>query len=89
MADRMMFLLRSIPASAGEPHGRQQTYIHTGVYPRECGEPPTAKARAYVLRVYPRECGGTGAVSKLPPSIRGLSPRVRGNQLQAKCSRLR
>ena len=47
--------------------------------PACAGEPPGFQRSGFALPVYPRVCGGTH-LGRLPIStIRGLSPRVRGN----------
>ena len=56
-----LYLVRSIPACAGEPLNDN---IIAGAH-----------------KVYPRVCGGTPAPEDWPALARGLSPRVRGNQL--------
>ena len=65
--------LRSIPACAGEPD-------LVAYYPRVCGGTDPGIRR--MLRVYHRVCGGTGRRGAEGKSDAGLSPRVRGNQLQ-------
>ena len=63
---------RSIPASAGEPHGRKAADRSIPAMRHSVSEP-----------VYPRECGGTcprsGQRMGTQQANRGLSPRVRGN----------
>ena len=51
----------------------------TGSIPANAGEPSAHHGRDRVVRVYPRERGGTAAIFLLPSSVRGLSPRTRGN----------
>ena len=57
--------------------------IHGGMpgsIPACAGEPPFLPAAKRRRRVYPRVCGGTLLRQHLRFSIRGLSPRVRGNR---------
>ena len=49
--------------------------------PACAGEPYNPRLANVELRVYPRVCGGTLPLSLSPMIGRGLSPRVRGNQL--------
>ena len=51
--------------------------------PASAGEPPRRRAGERGPRVYPRECGGTVSGLAGRESHPGLSPRVRGNQLDA------
>ena len=48
--------------------------------PACAGEPGQASPYPSMLTVYPRVCGGTGLVVPQSSHLRGLSPRVRGNQ---------
>ena len=49
--------------------------------PACAGEPILRQSQAAAVEVYPRVCGGTnGGAYEIPPR-RGLSPRVRGNQI--------
>ena len=48
--------------------------------PACAGEPSGGDVRRLADAVYPRVCGGTAAPMPLPLRVRGLSPRVRGNQ---------
>ena len=52
-----------------------------GSIPACAGEPAAAAALSAVLSVYPRVCGGTFEPSNRMSTMRGLSPRVRGNRL--------
>ena len=47
--------------------------------PACAGEPHMQPIRMMIRKVYPRVCGGTRRKRKLPGSVGGLSPRVRGN----------
>ena len=71
--------IRSIPACAGEPIGRNEPVAYTGVYPRVCGEPGRDKHSRDGFTVYPRVCGGTPVLPIVIILPAGLSPRVRGN----------
>ena len=55
-----------------------------GSIPACAGEPFPASAAAAPRSVYPRVCGGTLSASNFDCLICGLSPRVRGNPLQAR-----
>ncbi len=55
----------------------------TGSIPACAGEPPAAWTRRGSAAVYPRVCGGTAWVRLSSVSMSGLSPRVRGNRIQA------
>ena len=48
--------------------------------PACAGEPVRMIALTHERRVYPRVCGGTSGISTHPESVKGLSPRVRGNR---------
>ena len=69
----------SIPACAGEPASTPWQGRSAAVYPRVCGEPWGRPSIAGSSGVYPRVCGGTRAGLAAKGSLRGLSPRVRGN----------
>ena len=74
---------RSIPAWAGEPVKTLAAMSLAKVYPRVGGEPPWGASNMGMTRVYPRVGGGT----PLPPNFQdifdGLSPRGRGNPMDA------
>ena len=53
-----------------------------GSIPASAGEPPAAGPVRSPAGVYPRECGGTSMIRRCRFSIRGLSPRVRGNLVE-------
>ena len=53
-----------------------------GSIPARAGEPPGGRLITAIAGVYPRACGGTASAAWSFPSIEGLSPRVRGNQIQ-------
>ncbi len=52
-----------------------------GSIPACAGEPPPPRRESAPTRVYPRVCGGTGRCASNCTTSAGLSPRVRGNQL--------
>ena len=61
-------------------HSRALTNIVTPrSIPARAGKPRTPKQCAGHRRVYPRPCGETRRRPPHPPSLRGLSPPVRGN----------
>ena len=70
---------RSIPACTGEPAGCIG-YSRGGVYPRVYGGTTTALVTPAPARVYPRVYGGTSLAPFSSLTVRGLSPRVRGNR---------
>ena len=49
--------------------------------PACAGEPPDSGGLILRPEVYPRVCGGTAGISTRPVTLRGLSPRVRGNRV--------
>ena len=73
------------PRLRGNPEGVGSSGIskYGKVYPRACGGTKyQGKTSDPVLRwqVYPRACGGTQYMGDLPGnSVKGLSPRLRGN----------
>ncbi len=69
----------SIPACAGEPHGRLRLLVDHGSIPACAGEPPPFLCPLRRIRVYPRVCGGTMQRFRKLFKMKGLSPRVRGN----------
>ena len=54
-----------------------------GSIPACAGEPVAGRAHRARHRVYPRVCGGTGGAAVDSALSGGLSPRVRGNHVQA------
>ena len=56
--------------------------------PACAGEPESAESTENREAVYPRVCGGTIWKSQMPVLKWGLSPRVRGNQVQPKLADL-
>ena len=59
---------------------------HLGSIPACAGEPNPTGAYGEKSTVYPRVCGGTMCRIGSPPPSSGLSPRVRGNQMQVPVS---
>ena len=77
----------SIPACAGEPHNRWQTFLRLGVYPRVCGGTiPSGSLEYTISGLSPRVRGNrlrqTRVCSRGHFDFRGLSPRVRGNRVR-------
>ena len=71
----------SIPACAGQPCVGALAGMALTVYPRVCGA--TAAPDGFLSlpgQVYPRVCGATRKRCVLCTTMRGLSPRVRGNR---------
>ena len=65
--------VRGNPKPAGIAGGRLWSI------PACAGEPLIAVAQALAQGVYPRVCGGTRATTGCHHTLKGLSPRVRGN----------
>ena len=55
--------------------------------PACAGEPPRREAIGIQSRVYPRVCGGTAVHGVSFHALKGLSPRVRGNQVNVRRDR--
>ena len=69
-------------------HGPQrQRDESAGSIPARAGEPRGPLEAQSECRVYPRACGGTGLIQACTGSIRGLSPRVRGNPIRQSISK--
>ena len=79
--ERKVIRERSIPAPAGEPKRVLYRASAQKVYPRAWGEPISASTRASFAAVYPRACGGTHPNGSDLSIAHGLSPRLRGNQV--------
>ena len=58
-----------------------------GSIPAHAGEPGSPSSSFKRLGVYPRACGGTSRRGLRAGSIRGLSPRMRGNRWQGEIAR--
>ena len=71
------------PRVRGNPEAVVNRLDSTRSIPACAGEPAANHGSRYAGRVYPRVCGGTSATWCGELAGRGLSPRVRGNQLGA------
>ena len=71
---------RSIPAHAGQPRVIRYWKPPLQVYPRACGATSFLGFPYYPCSVYPRACGATLSALRFIYSLRGLSPRMRGNR---------
>ena len=76
----------SIPACAGEPRVPIRAAAGLRSIPACAGEPARPSCAGASRRVYPRVCGGTPDPAQYVPRQAGLSPRVRGNQVQPSLS---
>ena len=54
-----------------------------GSIPASAGEPLRLGVVKHIKAVYPRECGGTASITRHQPPATSLSPRVRGNRIDA------
>ena len=52
------------------------------VYPRRCGEAAAQSAPTTLVKVYPRRCGEALSLDEKVRFGQGLSPQVRGSQLE-------
>ena len=68
------------PRVRGNPERIGQVERDAGSIPACAGEPGTCWRTRCKSRVYPRVCGGTLREGILAATVRGLSPRVRGNR---------
>ena len=68
--------LRGNPSIPGVPPGRRRSI------PAPAGEPCSQSTSGISPGVYPRACGGTSLTNALMTVANGLSPRLRGNQVQ-------
>ena len=71
------------PRVRGNRSRRRPDRPGSGSIPACAGEPFDLDARALGERVYPRVCGGTCRIFAYRSTVSGLSPRVRGNQIEA------
>ena len=71
------------PRVRGNPPRRCDNRPRCGPIPASAGEPVSTVTLLTDVWAYPRECGGTFDFRKLPGSVEGLSPRVRGNPVPA------
>ena len=69
------------PRVRGNPRPGAQVAGIIGSIPACAGEPSDTLPVRRFQWVYPRVCGGTGTCRLAGVVVRGLSPRVRGNQL--------
>ena len=68
------------PRVRGNRPGHRLRRHRHGSIPARAGEPVVLQPRPDHGWVYPRACGGTPMIRCHPTSVRGLSPRVRGNR---------
>ena len=68
------------PRVRGNQCPSYDTTARVGSIPASAGEPRSARRSSGRKEVYPRECGGTLATDASACTMRGLSPRVRGNR---------
>ena len=71
------------PRVRGNRHGAQHTHRFAGSIPACAGEPCCRRTNCSRSRVYPRVCGGTEGEPIEAEAMVGLSPRVRGNPVEA------
>ena len=71
------------PRVRGNPTAGARFPTPDGSIPACAGEPTPGTVSVLHAGVYPRVCGGTECVVTAKPFRYGLSPRVRGNHLQA------
>ena len=80
-------LLKAYPGLSPRVRGNHQPRLDhrqiMGSIPACAGEPASPARTAWKPRVYPRVCGGTVAISAPNTHSPGLSPRVRGNPIDA------
>ena len=67
------------PRVRGNRQGGPVQRLREGSIPACAGEPPCLPVPASPAAVYPRVCGGTRLTPAPARTLRGLSPRVRGN----------
>ena len=67
------------PRVRGNPSTSSRASARAGSIPACAGEPVTAQVKATRFTVYPRVCGGTFVPCSPTMTLKGLSPRVRGN----------
>ena len=71
------------PRVRGNPGVSFPPELASGPIPASAGEPRPCSLIILCARAYPRACGGTGLSRCRNRKCKGLSPRVRGNLLQA------
>ena len=69
------------PRVRGNPGLNSDLAGETRSIPACAGEPTNLETLRDRLKVYPRVCGGTQLADSIAHHLKGLSPRVRGNQL--------
>ena len=67
------------PRMRGNHLHRRNQRRHTGSIPAYAGEPRRTGGWDGLCLVYPRVCGGTAGKCQSATTLRGLSPRMRGN----------
>ena len=70
------------PGMRGNRPGKRPSATGTGSIPAHAGEPRTWGPRLPCTTVYPRACGGTQSLRQALSVLKGLSPRMRGNQVR-------
>ena len=76
------------PRLRGNPEGGLKTSGLSRSIPAPAGEPGVIHALIISITVYPRACGGTELEPVSPPTVEGLSPRLRGNRTSSMSSHL-
>ena len=76
------------PRVRGNPDGSDNNAAIDGSIPARAGEPNLRCRRRWSTRVYPRACGGTEPALSSTLEYAGLSPRVRGNHIEASAREL-
>ena len=71
------------PRMRGNRWATCQSLRGFGSIPAHAGEPRYRCRWTCPYRVYPRACGGTVSAPDVDTPMRGLSPRMRGNQVQS------
>ena len=71
------------PRVRGNPAPRLSTSLGQRSIPACAGEPYVMASPSWSVAVYPRVCGGTSANNTDLRDALGLSPRVRGNRIDA------
>ena len=81
MADALSRIRREglSPRVRGNPMMVRRNGLTVRSIPACAGEPKGGLTNWRIGRVYPRVCGGTGRRPSAKRTVRGLSPRVRGN----------
>ena len=71
------------PRVRGNQERGDWVHLQIRSIPACAGEPPHEPSILSVIRVYPRVCGGTSRRRAIKRWCTGLSPRVRGNRVEA------